>query len=67
MPILQVSLDGDSPTMRTIQLRTAKLAPGVLCEVWADDRMQLCMVERVHDDGSISARRLPAPRVEPRP
>jgi hypothetical protein len=61
MPIVSVSLDGETPTTRTIQLRTPKLRPGVLCEVWADEEMQLCIVESVNADGSIAARRLPAP------
>ena len=60
MPILSVSLNGEHPTMRTVQFRTSKLVPGVLCEVWADERMQLCVVDRIKPDGSISARRLPA-------
>ena len=60
MPILAVSLDNGALSMRTVQLRTASLVPGVLCEVWADDGLQLCVVERVHPDGSFSFRRLPA-------
>lgn len=61
MPIVPVSLDGETPTMRTVQMRTPKLRPGVLCEVWADERMQLCIVESVDMDGGIAARRLPEP------
>ena len=61
MPVLSVSLDGGAPTMRTVQLRTQKLTPGVLCEVWADERMQLCVVDFVRVDGSFGARRLPGP------
>lgn len=59
MPVLSVSLDGGMPDMRTVQPRTPKITPGVLCEVWADERMQLCVVDRVNADGSIAARRLP--------
>jgi hypothetical protein len=59
MPVLSVSLDGDMPNMRTVQPRTAKITAGVLCEVWADERLQLCIVDRVNADGSIAARRLP--------
>jgi hypothetical protein len=64
MPILSVSLNNETPSMRTVLLRTPKLIPGVLCEVWVDDRLQLCVVDRVEADGSVSARRLPAPSVE---
>ena len=58
MPILAISIDGESPSMRTVQQRTARLIPGVLCEVWADERLQLCLVERVDRD-LVSVRRLP--------
>jgi hypothetical protein len=61
MPVLSVSLDGGSSTMRTVQLRTAKLAPGVLCEVMENERLLLCEVLRVNRDGSFTARRLPEP------
>lgn len=44
--------------MRTVQLRTVQLQPGVLCEVWTGDRMQLCMVDQVVD-GTLKVRRLP--------
>lgn len=67
MPVVSVSLDGQTPTMRTVQLRTPKLRPGVLCEVWADEQMQLCLVESVKDDGAITARRLPPPPTEAPP
>lgn len=60
MPILAVSLDNGAPSMRTVQLRTARLVRGVLCDVWADNSLQLCMVERVNPDGSLRVRRLPA-------
>jgi hypothetical protein len=60
MPVLLISLNGGTPTMRTVQQRTAKLTAGVLCEVWADERMQLCIVDRINVDGSITARVLPA-------
>jgi hypothetical protein len=60
MPILSVALNGETPSMRTVQLRTAKLMPGVLCEVWADEHLQLCLVEHVNADGSVSVRRLPS-------
>lgn len=43
MPILPVALDGEKPSLRTIQLRTQRLVSGVLCEVWADERMHLCL------------------------
>ena len=59
MPILSVSLDGQPPTMRTVQPRTTNLKAGALCEVWADEQMQLCLVDEIHDDGAIVARRLP--------
>ena len=60
MPILAVSLDNGAPSMRTVQLRTARLVRGVLCDVWANNSLQLCVVERVDPDGSITVRRLPA-------
>lgn len=66
MPILLVSLNNEAPSWRTVQLRTAKLIPGILCEVWADNRLQLCVVQSVNPDGSLSARPLPAMPVETR-
>ena len=59
MPIVPVSLNGESPSMRTVLLRTGKLVAGVLCEVWANERIHLCLVERVNADGSIVVRPLP--------
>jgi hypothetical protein len=61
VPILPVCLNGKNATMRTVQLRTRALIPGVLCEVWAEEGMQLCLIERVNADGSFVARPLPAP------
>jgi hypothetical protein len=61
VPILPVSLNGERPSMRTVQLRTGKLTVGVLCEVWADGRMHLCLIEHVNADGSFVARSLPNP------
>jgi hypothetical protein len=58
MPVLSVSLDGGTPSMRIVEPRTPKLAPGVLCEVWADERMRLCVVISV-EGGTIAVRRLP--------
>jgi hypothetical protein len=67
MPIVPVSLNGESPTMRTVQPRTSKLQPGVLCEVWADNQMHLCIVESTNSDGSIKVRELPeAPEIKSR-
>ena len=63
MPIIPVSLPvsfgGEAPAMRTVQKRTPQLSAGVLCEVWADERFQLCLVDRINADGSIVVRRLP--------
>jgi hypothetical protein len=59
MPVLSVSVDGGTPSWRTVEPRTPKLAPGVLCEVWLDERMQLCAVLSVNADGTIAVRRLP--------
>ena len=64
MPIVPVSLNGEKPTMRTVQKRTKQLTSGVLCDVWADERLQLCLIERVNDDGSIVVRPLPGPELE---
>ena len=61
MPIFSVSLNGGTPSLRTVQLRTTKLVPGVLCEVSTDEGMQLCVVERVNGDDSVSVRSLPGP------
>ncbi len=61
MPIVPVSLDDDVPKMRTVIPRTAQIRTGALCEVWADERMQLCLVESVGKDGAIVVRRLPDP------
>src|SRR5688572_21822880 len=61
LPILSVTLDGEQPTMRTVHPRTTTIKSGVLCEIWVDERMQLCVVDSVGDDGSITARRLPGP------
>jgi hypothetical protein len=67
MPVISVSLNGDVPSMRTVLLRTAQLAPGVLCEVWAFDQMQLCVVERIAADGAITVSCLPqSPVSKPR-
>lgn len=59
MPIVPVSLDGETPSMRRVQKRTPHLSSGVLCEVWVDEELQLCLIDRVNEDGSIAARRLP--------
>lgn len=61
MPIVAVSLNGERPAMRTVELRTPTLVTGVLCEVWADEGMELCVVERVNSDGSFTVKRLPGP------
>lgn len=64
MPIIHVSLDRARATTRTVQFRTSRVRAGVLCEVWLDDEMELCLVDRVNEDGSIEVRRLP-PAPEP--
>jgi hypothetical protein len=46
MPILLVSLDAEGPAYRTVELRTPTLSCGVLCEVWIDDHMELCVVDQ---------------------
>ena len=62
MPVVAVSFDrNERPSMRTVQLRTPALLVGVLCEVWADERMHLCVVQSVNSDGSMRVRRLPEP------
>ena len=62
MPVARVSLDGEAPTTCTVELRTAALRPGVLCDIRVDEQMQLCVVESIGADGAITARRLPTPR-----
>jgi hypothetical protein len=65
MLVVQVSVDGDSPVDRAIESRTHNLIPGVLCEVWSDEGMRLCVVERIDEDGCVAVRRLPCPPVDP--
>ena len=57
MPIVLVSVNGEPPAHRTVDFRTSKPKAGTLCEVWADDRMQLCMIERTVP--TLVVRRLP--------
>ena len=65
MLVVPVSVNGDSPVDRAIESRTHNLIPGVLCEVWADEGMRLCVVERIDEDGCVAVRRLPCPPVDP--
>ena len=65
MLVVQVSVDGDSPVDRAIESRTHNLIRGVLCEVWSDEGMRLCVVERVDEDGCVAVRCLPCPPVDP--
>jgi hypothetical protein len=65
VPIVPVSLkNGEAPSPRTIELRTPKLTRGVLCDVLVDERMQLCIVDRVYDDGAVCVRLLPDAPIE---
>ena len=60
MPIMPVSLNGNPPSIRTVECRTPEVLPGALCEIWADEGVLLCVVERINTDGSITVRPLPA-------
>lgn len=57
-----VAFHGHGPVTRSVEIRTPRLRPGVLCDVWVDDRPELCLVEQVVGEREIVVKPLPGPR-----
>ena len=58
---LLVALSGEAPVLRDVEPRAADLKPGTLCEIRFDDRVRLCVVDRIIADVEIEVRPLPEP------
>jgi hypothetical protein len=61
MQQMLVAVRGHDPVTRSVEIRTPQLRRGVLCDVWIDERPELCLVEQVIGEREIVVTPLPGP------